>query len=138
MVDFADISELFRDVKYVARRTPGVENQNDLTLGANCQVYAYEFLRHHGKSAPNLRSSELWSDTTYTEVAEQPELLDIMLYNKTPDAYGAHVGVYIGDGKVLHLAQSIGKPEIAEHTELMTRPLYHCFIGAKRVVHNAS
>ena len=128
-----EIPEKFIDVSYNPQRIPNVENQSDLTLGANCQVYAYELLRHFGKHPPMLRSSELWSDEQYTHRVNDFEILDLMLYNKTSDSYGAHVGVYVGDGMVLHLSQEIGHPVIQRHDELLLNNKYSFFIGAKRV-----
>ena len=125
----------FIDVTYNAQRIPEVGNENDvdLTLGANCQLYAYTLLRHFGKNPPALRSSELWSDRHYTKIVDIYEVLDLMLYNKTTEAYGAHVGVYVGEGKVLHLSYTIGYPVIQKHTELLAQEKYAVFIGAKRV-----
>ena len=128
------IPERFADVRYNAQRIPDVENQSDLSLGANCQVYAYELLRHYGKSPPLLRSSELWSDEQYTQKVSDYKFLDLMLYNNTLDAYGAHVGVYVGNGFVLHLSKEIGHPVIQKHEALLLNKKYVYFIGAKRVL----
>ena len=39
------IPKAFLDVQYKSARIPGVENQSDLSLGANCQVFAYVILK---------------------------------------------------------------------------------------------
>jgi len=124
----------FKNVKYNALRIPGVKNQSNLNLGANCQLYAYEFLRYFGKHPPELRSSELWTDTKYTEKITEFKFLDLMLYNETEESYGAHVGVYIGNDMILHLSKEIGYPVIQEHKEMMLNRKYSYFIGAKRVI----
>lgn len=123
----------FLTVKYKGARIPGVENQADLTLGANCQVFAYELLRVNGLDAPNLRSSELWSDTFYSTVTDSLQPLDLMLYNPDSNAFGAHVGVYIGKGKIIHLSFQNQIPEIIEHINMLDNEKYHIFIGAKRI-----
>lgn len=128
-----EIPENFVDVNYNPQRIPSVEDQSDLALGANCQVYAYELLRYFGKHPPMLRSSELWSDDRYTKKVESYEVLDLMLYNKSSESYGAHVGVYVGNGKVLHLSQDIGHPVIQSHNELLLNKKYLYFIGSKRM-----
>ena len=128
------IPERFTDIRYNTQRIPGVEKQSDLSLGANCQVYAYELLRHYGKSPPLLRSSELWSDEQFTQKVSDYEFLDLMLYNNTLDAYGAHVGVYINDGLVLHLSKEIGCPAIQKHEALLLNKKYTYSIGVKRVL----
>ena len=51
-------TELFQ-VEYKSHRIPGIDHQSDLSLGANCQLFAYELLRVNGLVAKNDRSSEL-------------------------------------------------------------------------------
>jgi cell wall-associated NlpC family hydrolase len=57
-----------------------------------------------------------------------------LLFNPTPDAYGAHVGVYLGEGRVLHLAKRIGKPAVWPLDRFAREPGYETLIGAKRVI----
>jgi len=57
-----------------------------------------------------------------------------MLYGQTGDAYGAHVAVFIGDGKVIHLSQENGKPEVLPHKSMLLNEKYRCFVGAKRIL----
>jgi len=128
-----EIPEKFRGVQYNSQRIPGVKDQPDLTLGANCQVYAYELLQYFGKSPLLFRSSELWGDREYTKKVEGYKVLDLMLYNDTPKSYGAHVGVYVGDGMVLHLSKEESYPVIEKHESLLSKEKYTFFIGAKRV-----
>jgi len=130
----------FAHVCYNPQKIPKPEHEAnpdfvDLVLGANCQLYAYELLRYFGRKPPSLRSSELWDDQCFTKaVASTYQIFDLMLYNKTPQAYGAHVGVYVGDDRVLHLSYAIGYPVIQSHTELLSQEKYAYFIGAKRVL----
>ena len=123
----------FYDVEYRSDRIPGIDNQSDLKLGANCQVFAYALLKENGRYVPNDRSSELWSDRSYSEVVSEFEPLDLMLYNSSNDAYGAHVGVYVGEGKIIHLALRNGKSKIELHGDMLKKDRYQCFIGAKRI-----
>lgn len=128
------IPNRFFEVKYISARIPGCENQSVLSLGANCQVFAYELLREYGLDVPNDRSSELWADESYSQKVSAVEPLDIMLYNNQPEAYGAHVGVYIGNGEVIHLSLENGVPKIEGHKEILRNPKYRFFIGAKRII----
>lgn len=128
------IPERFFNVQYVSSRIPGCDYQADLGKGANCQVFAYELLRENGLHAPNLRSSNLWADEHYTKKVTAFQPLDILLYNKTPDAYGAHVAVYVGDGMVIHLSLDNGTPKIQSHASMIEDPKYAFFIGAKRIL----
>ncbi|MEU7410025.1 MULTISPECIES: hydrolase [Streptomyces] len=110
---------------------PGLER------GANCQLFAYEVLRHFGLAVPALRSSELWADTQSTARVPVAQPLDLMLFNATDDAYGAHVGVMVGEGRVLHLCAEAGRPAVWGMTEFATRRRYRVLIGIKRVLGTA-
>ncbi|WP_328744202.1 hydrolase [Streptomyces sp. NBC_00285] len=127
----------FWTVPYVSSRFPGASEVTDLPNleeGANCQLFAYEVLRHFGLAAPALRSSELWADTQTTARVLVAQPLDLVLFNATEDAYGAHVGVWVNEGRVLHLCAEIGRPAVWETTEFAARERYRVLIGNKRVV----
>lgn len=124
----------FRKVPYEADRFPGSDETQGLESGANCQLYAYSFLRHHGLVVPNFRSSELWDDRNHTVRVEAPAFLDLVLVNSVQAAWGAHVGVHIGSGLVLHLSKKIGWPAIETLGAIMLRPEYRFLIGAKRAL----
>ena len=129
-----EIPERFYQVRYDHKRYPGAPGVEGLTGGANCQQYAYEFLRAFGFQIPDFRSSDLWADTAHTVVCESPEPFDLVLMHDKPDPWGAHVGVYLGNRLVLHLSQKIGQPAI-EPVELLTqRAQYRYLIGFKRVL----
>ncbi|RMB84858.1 hydrolase [Streptomyces shenzhenensis] len=128
---------VFWTVPYVGSRYPGsseVADRPSLEEGANCQLFAYEVLRHFGPAPPDLRSSELWADTRATARVGVAQPLDLVLFNATDDAYGAHVGVWVNEGRVLHLCAETGRPVVWEMTEFATRPRYRVLIGIKRVV----
>lgn len=130
-----NISVRFQAVAYHASRIPGVENAADLSLGANCQLYAYQILASKGYEIPDFRSSELWEDETFTLKVYQDFLpLDIMLYHRKQESFGAHVGLYWGEGRVLHLSKSNGRPKLELHSSLLEQEKYACFIGAKRLM----
>ncbi|MFI9169209.1 hydrolase [Streptomyces lincolnensis] len=127
----------FWTVPYVGSRFPGSSEVADLPgleEGANCQLFAYEVLRHFGLAAPDLRSSELWADTRATARVSVAQPLDLVLFNATDDAYGAHVGVWVNEGRVLHLCAEIGRPVVWEMTEFVKRQRYRVLIGIKRVL----
>ena len=48
--------------------------------------------------------------------------------------WGAHVGVCLGNGLVLHLCKKIGVPAIESIESLTQRPKYRCLIGFKRIL----
>ncbi|EPT9328213.1 MULTISPECIES: hypothetical protein [unclassified Vibrio] len=66
-----DIPDRFKNVRYVSSRIPGCKDDSDLTLGANCQVFAYNLLKDFGLNPPNYRSSELWGDSEFSEVVTE-------------------------------------------------------------------
>lgn len=100
-------------VKYNGKIIPNGKTHNLLETGANCQVFAYHILRLNGFKVPDFRSSELWSDTEYSMVVNSDlQPLDILFFNKNENPFGAHLAVYIGSNKAIHLAKHIGKPVI--------------------------
>jgi cell wall-associated NlpC family hydrolase len=127
------IPERFHAVRYNAARFPGAPGRG-LEGGANCQRFAYEFIHHYGRTIPDFRSSELWADTEYTAMAETLEPLSLLLFNNTPKPWSAHVGVYLGEGLIVHLSKQIGLPAIWRFACFLRRPEYACHIGAKRVL----
>ncbi|MGO9454751.1 MAG: NlpC/P60 family protein [Candidatus Binataceae bacterium] len=120
----------FRNVRYDGSCYPG--HAEGLRRGANCQHFAYEFLRHYGFQVPNLRSSELWTDANFSTIARRIRPLDLILFNRTRKAWGAHVGVYLGDKQVLHLCKSAGHPEIWTLDQFAATTAYRALLGAKR------
>ncbi|NDU72309.1 hydrolase [Actinomadura sp. DSM 109109] len=122
---------------YVGARFPGsplVAAAPGLAGGANCQLFAYEVLRLFGYDPPDLRSSELWADTASTERVTVARPCDLLLFNETGDAWGAHVGVWAGDDQILHLCAEVGRPAVWSRREFEERQRYRTLIGVKRVV----
>jgi hypothetical protein len=128
------IPERSYQVRYDHKRYPGAPGVRGLVGGANCQQYAYEFLRAFGDRIPDFRSSDLWADTALTVVSKCPEPLDLVLVQDKPNPWGAHVGVYLGNRLVLHLSQKIGVPAIEPLELLRQRAQYRYLIGFKRVL----
>lgn len=128
-------------VPYRGARRPGsaaVAARPGLADGANCQLFAYEVVARFGLAVPPLRSSDLWADREATAVVTtRPGPLDLVLYNATPDPYGAHVGVWTGDGSVLHLCREVGLPVVWTPADFASRERYRHLIGAKRVTARA-
>ncbi len=127
----------FWTVPYVGSRFPGsraVADRPDFALGANCQLFAYEVLRHFDLAPPALRSSELWTDTQTTVRVAVAQPLDLLLFNASNDAYGAHVGVWVNEGRVLHLCAETGRPAVWEMSKFATRQRYRVVVGIKRVI----
>ncbi|WP_078894427.1 cell wall hydrolase [Streptomyces sp. CT34] len=148
-VAFDALPGALRNVAYSAARHPGaappecpsyaVDGDPGLTAGANCQCYAYAVLRHFGLLVPPLRSAELWADRRATRPADPPRPLDLVLFDAgpvpdRPPGYGAHVGVHLGPGQVLHLCREVGRPAVWCYADFAARPRYARFLGAKRVV----
>ncbi|MFF2779980.1 hydrolase [Streptomyces sp. NPDC058052] len=127
----------FWTVRYDGSRFPGaaaVAASPGLGPGANCQLYAYEVLRHFGLTPPELRSSDLWEDTGSTVRVPVARPLDLLLYNATDRAYGAHVAVCAGDGALLHLCAEVGRPAVWRPEDFAARARYRVLLGAKRIL----
>jgi lipoprotein Spr len=122
----------FRTVRYDGAHSP--DGSHDLSAGANCQRYAYAVLNWFGIHLPPWWSSELWDDTEFTQVVTQFEPLDLLLFSRDGRAYRAHVAVYAGEGRALHLAKSVGRPVVWTLKQFAERPEYRVLVGAKRAV----
>lgn len=120
----------FWDVVYDGTKIPtGV---HDLSAGANCQRFAYALLASHGIELPPFRSSDLWEDTDHTEVAVEPDVFDLALFNRTASPWGAHVGVVIGDDAIVHLAKRVGRPVVWPVADFLAIRDYQVLLGYKR------
>ena len=122
----------FLTVCYNAAIHPGVAHPTDLSTGANCQVFAYALLAHFGIAFPPLRSSELWADTEHSSVVLEFRPLDLLLFGKTSDAFGAHVAVCVGEGRAVHLSRAVGLPAEWAIEDFATKENYRVLIGGKR------
>ena len=128
-----DIPSHFFDIPYKGAHYPGADWSGTLQEGANCQVFAYALLAHHGITVPPFRSSDLWEDQTVSTAVTALAPLDLLLWNKTAEPWGAHVGVYVGADQAIHLSKQQGKAVIWPLSRFLEEPLYRVFIGAKRI-----
>ena len=128
-----NIPPCFWEARYNAACFPGMLDWKGLEGGANCQQFAYELLRHYGLTVPDLRSKELWEDGVYSDVVADFQPLDLLLFNRTSDPWGAHVAVFVGCEETIHLAKKIGSPVIWTVQHFLQQPEYSCLIGAKRI-----
>ena len=122
----------FWEVPYVGSRYPGAVPRATLRQGANCQLWAYELLANYGFFVPDFRSDELWRDTAATELVDEPRPLDLILFNAVADPWGAHVGIWVGDGTVAHLSREVGYPALWDLGEFVARERYRMVVGFKR------
>ncbi|MBT4836449.1 MAG: hypothetical protein HON94_03790 [Methylococcales bacterium] len=122
----------FFNVKYNGKQIPG----SDLSIyqsGSNCQLFAYSLLSHFGFEVPPFRSSNLWEDEKFTERVDSLQPLDVLLYHNKLSSWGAHVGLYLGNGQVVHLSVENEYPVIQSHDSMNEIKKYQYFIGAKRL-----
>lgn len=132
-----EIPAWMMEVRYNGKIIPNGKEYELLETGANCQVFAYYLLRYYGKFVPELRSSELWTDQEYSEIiTNNYQALDIAFFNKSAEPWGAHVGVFLNEQEILHLAKKEGKPVIWNIQQFLTLPLYQVMLGAKRFKNN--
>ncbi|GAA4992705.1 hypothetical protein GCM10025734_21150 [Kitasatospora paranensis] len=90
-------------------------------------------LEHFGLRAPALRSRELWADTRSGVRVTTARPLDLLLFNATDDAFGAHVGVCAGEDAVLHLCAEVGRPAVWRPADFAARERYRVLVGIKRI-----
>lgn len=132
MVSKLTIPMQFLGVPHNAAIHPGVAHPADLSTGANCQVFAYALLAYFGITFPPLRSSELWADIEHSRVVTEFRPLDLLLFGKTSDAFGAHVAVHVGEGRAIHLSRAVGLPVEWAVEDFAICENYRVLIGGKR------
>lgn len=125
--------ERFLQINYNPEVKPQSNYSKDLINGANCQIFVYSILRFYKYEIPDLKSSELWDDELFTCKVNEYQDFDILLYNNKDNAWGAHLALFIGENKIIHLSKAVGKPEIIDYQKLQEREKYKYFIGAKRL-----
>ena len=59
------------------------------------------------------------------------EVLDLVLFNRSEDPYGAHVGLWTGEA-VAHLCEEVGHPVVWHQSEFDARERYAVRVGFKR------
>lgn len=131
--DLDQLPRRFRAVPYVGERHPGAIGVAGVEGGANCQQYAYELSRHDGLDPPELRSSDLLADSSWSRDVAEPAPLDLLLFNATADPYGAHVAVHLGSSRAVHLCREMGRPVVWPLEEFHRRHRYRVLVGIKRV-----
>ena len=90
-------------VPYRGECHPGARGSLSVARGANCQRFVYAVLGLFGRSVPSLRSSDLWEDETATRQVggDDPlEPLDLVLFNATRTAWGAHIAVFMSSDQL--------------------------------------
>jgi len=86
-----------------------------------------------GLEAAAWRSSDLWADTRLTRRVTVAQPLDLALFHATEESWGAHVGVVVGEGWILHLCAEVGRPAVWSMAEFAARERYRTLLGFKRM-----
>ena len=109
-------------------------NVRGLGRGANCQRFVFELLKHFGYEIAPMRSSELCEDRTFTQRVFRMRAFDILMFNRDERAWGAHVALYLGNGRAIHLAKAIGRPVIWDVSDFFASERYRVLVAIKRPI----
>jgi lipoprotein Spr len=60
--------------------------------------------------------------------------LDLLLFNRTQKAWGAHVALCVGEGEAIHLSKKLSAPVVWPIAHFAEQPEYRVLIGAKRTL----
>jgi murein DD-endopeptidase / murein LD-carboxypeptidase len=135
MLDPDSLPAALLNMRYDGDRVPGGESSLDWLDAGNCQVFAYALLKHFGRPLLTFRSSELWDDKTCTDFVNPPfDALDLLLFNKTSDPWGAHVAVSLGGDEAIHLSKRVGNPVVWTLDRFAEEADYQVLVGAKRLL----
>lgn len=131
-----EIPNYFFEIPYKGSCYPGAPQLGDFKDGANCQVFVYQLLAHFGYPLlPDFRSSDLWEDSIYTSPTTAIQAFDILFWNKTSTAWGAHIGLALDANQVIHLSRENGSAVIWPLERFLEKTPYKFFLGAKRPLH---
>jgi len=128
-----EIPALFMAVRYNGAAHP-LARAAGLAEGANCQRFVYALLEHFGYRLAPMRSSELWTDCEFTHRAHRMRPLDILMFNREAKAWGAHLALYVGNQRAIHLSKSVGVPAIWSLSEFAQHQRYKVLVGIKRPI----
>lgn len=128
------IPDHFWRIRYNQEHDPDTPILPSLSESPNCQNFAYALLKHFGYDVYPFRSSNLWEDTTETcLVSDELKPLDLLLFNRTENPWGAHVALNLGDSQAIHLSKKQSAPVIWPFAQFLELPEYRTFVGAKRL-----
>jgi lipoprotein Spr len=128
------IPQRFWDIRFDPDHDPDTPILKSIDESPNCQNFAYEILRHFGRTIPSFRSSNLWEDTDHTIVVSDHQPLDLLLFNRTQKAWGAHVALCVGEGEAIHLSKKLSAPVVWPIARFAEKPEYRVLVGAKRTL----
>jgi lipoprotein Spr len=131
------IPKKFYKIPYNSHNFPNNDKQIDIKDGANCQFFVYTLLEYFGYPKLTFRSSELFDDKEETINVSNAEVFDIIMFNNVDKSYGAHLGLYIGKDKVIHLSKEVGLPSIWTFSNFNNTDKYCKIVGIKRVKKHA-
>ena|SRR5271166_291156 len=126
-----------RSVRYNGAAHPAAPFAG-LSKGANCQRFVFELLRYFGYEIGPLRSSDLWKDQTYTRSIGRKRPLDILMFNRKNDPRGAHLALYLGNGRSIHVfgdnhSHQFDRAEISvQFAVICKRELHHGAVGRQQ------
>lgn len=100
----------------------------DGQAGIDCSSLVQQVFNEHGISLPRtaLEQSKVGKEVTDGELREGD-----LLFFHTYASYPSHVGIYLGDGKMIHASSGSGKVTVSDINSDYYRSR---FTGAKRVV----
>jgi hypothetical protein len=121
------------DAPYRYAAHPQASGSGPMEDGANCQRYAYAVLDLFDRRVLPHRSSELWEDESLAHPdRDDARDLDLVLFNDSGAAWGAHVAVVAGD-QLLHLCAEEGRPALWAWGDFAIRTRYETIVGLVRV-----
>jgi len=124
----------FWRIKYDQDHDGGAPLLPSISESPNCQNFAYALLKHFGYEISPFRSSNLWEDAEETVIVTgELRALDLLLFNRTSSPWGAHVALYLGGGKAIHLSKKESTAAIWPFAQFQILAEYRIFIGAKRL-----
>ena len=100
----------------------------DGAAGIDCSSFVQQVFREHRIDLPRTAREQI---SVGSDVAEGNLKKGDLVFFQTYASYPSHVGIYLGDGKMIHASSGKGEVTISDIDSDYYRPRY---LGAKRVV----
>jgi hypothetical protein len=103
------IAEHFWRIRYDQNHDPNTPTLPSISESQNCR----NLLKHFGFETFPFRSSNLWEDSSETcVVSDELRPLDLLLFDRTKNPWGAHVALYRGGHHAIHPSKNQSEPAI--------------------------
>ncbi len=98
--------------------------------GFDCSGFTSYVYRQLGYSINRVAHDQLANGIPVSKAELRPG--DLVLFKRAGNAYVHHVGIYAGDGMMIHAPQT---GDVVKYTSIVTGYYNNCYYAARRIIH---